>query len=99
MNEPQILNFPQPPVFTKRSWWRSLRWTVRESFYRLLQRLHVPGAIQDMRFHDVVSGQELEIRVGIFQTRMTINGRDYYFCRISGKLDGTGSGCLGEHVS
>jgi len=49
--------------------------------------------IASTTINDSFSGQRLEIKVGIIYTRISVNGRDYYFSRLSGKFDGTGSGC------
>lgn len=59
----------------------------------LLGRVRVPGVIASTTVNDSFSGQRLEIRVGTIYTRISVNGRDYYFGRLSGKFDGTGSGC------
>jgi hypothetical protein len=66
---------------------------LKEWFGRLLNRTGVPGAVQEAEIEDEVSGQVVHIRVGPVFTRISINGRDYYFHRLSGKFDGTGSGC------
>ncbi len=66
---------------------------ARELLGRLLNRLRVPGAVRDAHIKDALTGQEVEIRVGELFTRVSVNGRDYYFHRASGKFDGTGMGC------
>ena len=73
--------------------WSRLRQCFRECFNRLANRLGVPGGIQSMEINDDVSCQRLVIKVGLFFTCISINGRDYFFNRFSGKFDGTGSGC------
>lgn len=60
---------------------------------RILHAIGLPGAIRDHEFVDSATGQRIEIRVGDRFTRISINGRDYYFTRFRGRLDGTGSGC------
>ena len=60
---------------------------------KLLGRARLPGVIASTTINDSFSGQRLEIKVGIIYTRISVNGRDYYFSRLSGKFDGTGSGC------
>lgn len=57
---------------------------------RLLNRLGFPGAIRDTQFRDAATGDEIEIQVGELFTRLSVNRRDYYFRRISGKFDGSG---------
>jgi len=71
------------------------RWTVacgrmRAAFGRLLNVLRLPGAVRDLKVIDSVTGQQLEIRVEPLFTRISVDGRDYYFGRISGRFDGTG---------
>ena len=73
-----------PVVFTR----KPLRF--RRMIYTLLDKLNCPGVVRDFTFHDHVTDQRLEIEVGLFLTRISINGRDYYFERLSGKFDGTG---------
>ena len=60
---------------------------------RILNAMGAPGAIRSTELTDPLSGQKIEIRVGILFTRISINGRDYYFSRFRGRLDGTGCGC------
>lgn len=54
----------------------------------------IPGAIKSMQITDVLTDQHIEVRVGHLFVRLSVNGRDYYFDRITGKFDGTGTGCL-----
>ena len=65
----------------------------KECFYRLLDYLHFPAVVRNWNFEDELTGQTVELRIGLFFTRLRINGRDYYFRRLSGKFDGTGYGC------
>ena len=60
---------------------------------RLLLWLCAPGLIRDCEVEDSVSGCFVEVRVGVLFSRVSVNGRDFYFRRFSGKFDGTGSGC------
>lgn len=63
---------------------------ARETIHRLLNRLGVPGAIQPMQHRDALTGQRIDVHVGVLFTRITINGRDYYFDRVTGRFDGSG---------
>jgi hypothetical protein len=67
-----------------------LRGRVREAFCRLLNRWGVPGAIKPMDFQDAVTKQHISVQYGLFFMVLTIDGRDYYFDRITGRFDGTG---------
>jgi hypothetical protein len=58
----------------------------------LLKRLHIPGAIKDIDLQDSITGQKVSVQVSSLFVRLSVNGRDYYFDRLSGKFDGTGHG-------
>lgn len=77
------------------SWVGKLTWKIRVCFYSFLDFIHFPGIIKCFEHKDLVTGQQLKIHVGFFFVKITIDGRDYYFRRLSGKFDGTGSsiGC------
>ena len=62
----------------------------------IAQRAHLPGVVQPIELDDEASGNTLRITVSERFTRITVNGRDFYFRRISGRFDGTGSGTLGR---
>jgi len=66
---------------------------ARELLGRILNRLRIPGAVKDIYINDALTGQEIKIHVGVLITRLSVNGRDYFFHRLSGKLVGTGMGC------
>ena len=66
---------------------------TQELFGALLSAFRIPGAVRDVSLKDALTGQEVNIRVGTLFTRISINGRDYYFRRLTGKFDGTGMGC------
>ncbi len=67
---------------------------VRMALGRLAGRLSIPGSIRDTVIDDPVTGQQIEIRVSLLSVRLSVNGRDYYFGRFSGKLEGAGMGCV-----
>ena len=73
--------------------WDILKTRIATILFTALNRIGVPGAVQDIEIKDAVTGQEIQIKTGLFFTRITVNGRDYYFRRLSGKFDGTGTGC------
>lgn len=70
--------------------WRS---RVRSAVGRALNRAGVPGALVATTIEDELTGQRLDISVDPLFTRVSVNGRDYYFDRVTGRFDGTGSGC------
>lgn len=68
-----------------------LRGRFRQWLGRGLNRLGAPGAIRQMELKDQLTGQHLTVSVGELFVCMSVNGRDYYFDRLTGRFDGTGS--------
>lgn len=64
---------------------------MRELWGALLTHFGIPGAVRDIQILDALTGQEITVHVGDLFTRLSVNGRDYYFHRVSGKFDGAGS--------
>lgn len=58
-----------------------------------LDRCRLPGAIRPVRVEDPLTGQNLAVHVGTLFVRISVDGRDYYFDRLTGRFDGTGMGC------
>lgn len=58
-----------------------------------MDRFGVPGFIRDVELKDAVTGQHVKVKTGHLFTKISVDGRDYYFHRLSGRFDGTGSGC------
>ena len=75
------------------TWLDIQRSRLQMAFNKMLNKLGVPGAIKNGLIEDQLTGQTIRIQTGIFFTLVSINGRDYYFGRITGEFDGTGSGC------
>jgi len=93
-----ILNFPQSKsigtsTVSGANVLEILYGRVREGLGRILNFLRVPGRIKNLAVKDELTGQEIEVHVGVLFTRLTVNGRDYFFNRLTGKFDGTGIGC------
>jgi len=93
-----IINFPQSkqigaPAISGATTLDILSGRIREGLGRVLNFLRVPGRIKNLAVKDELTGQEIEIKVGVLFTRLTVNGRDYFFNRLTGKFDGTGMGC------
>lgn len=70
-----------------------LKSRLRQFAGKILGQANAPGLIAPTTISDSYSGQRIEVKVGIICTRISVNGRDYYFSRLSGKFNGTGSGC------
>lgn len=83
---------PHPVVFGATRF-QIFRWSLKERLCLLLDFLHVPGLVHSVEIHDELTGQHITIQTRHLFTRISINGRDYYFSRLSGRFDGTGSGC------
>jgi hypothetical protein len=64
---------------------------AREWLGRFAGRIGAPGAIKATEIHDPLTGQRITVTVGAFFVRLTVNGRDFYFDRLTGRFDGTGS--------
>ena len=64
---------------------------ARQWLGRALNKVRAPGAIREMEFKDKLTGQHLVVSVGELFVCISANGRDYYFDRITGRFDGTGS--------
>lgn len=95
-NSPQtVVRFPSERVpraavvgATRFQIWRG---RVREMFGRALNRVKIPGAVRDMSLTDELTGQDVSVTVGVLHVRISVDGRDYYFDRLTGHFDGTGS--------
>jgi hypothetical protein len=64
---------------------------VKVGLGRLLNKLGVPAAIQPMEITDEITKQHLAVAVDDLFVRVSVDGRDYYFDRLTGRFDGTGS--------
>lgn len=74
--------------------WDKLTGRLREWLGRFLNWSGTPGIVQPFDYHDLVTGNSIQIVVSPLFTRLSVNGRDYYFRRVSGQFDGTGMGCI-----
>jgi hypothetical protein len=84
--QPQVLRFPTERI--ARDIWKS---RIQESIGRILSLARAPGDIQDMHVTDPLTGHEVALSVGDFFVRLTVDGCDYYFDRLTGRFHGTGS--------
>ena len=64
---------------------------VKAGVGRLLNKMRVPAAIQPVEIVDKVTNQHVAVAVDELFVTVSVNGRDYYFDRITGRFDGTGS--------
>ena len=90
----RVLPFPSPTqdgIPSTR--WNRLFLRAQLWIGALAKRHHIPGIVQPVLVEDEVTGQRLAISVGPLLTCISVDGRDYYFDRFTGRFDGTGSGC------
>jgi len=66
---------------------------LRDVLGRTLNAIGAPGAIRPVALKDEVTGTDIQVSVSALFVRLSVNGRDYYFDRLSGRFDGTGMGC------
>ena len=66
---------------------------ARAWFGDLLNRLGYPGTIAEAHISDSLTGITIDIRLGRRFTCLSVNGRDFYFHRLTGQFDGTGYAC------
>jgi hypothetical protein len=64
---------------------------LRMGIGRMLNKLRVPAAIQPIDILDEFTEQHIAVNIDGLFVRVSIDGRDYYFDRITGRFDGTGS--------
>ena len=90
-----LVQFPNNPTCSVENASRLdiLKGRLRQFAGKILGRVRLPGLIASTTIYDSFTGQRLEVKVGVICTRISVNGRDYYFSRLSGRFDGTGSGC------
>jgi len=84
-----VVQFPRPAEMgaTRFVIWR---WRVRYWICRLVHWFGLPGMVRDFDTTDTVTGNRIRIMVRRTGTTLWINGREYHFDRLSGKLTGTG---------
>jgi len=91
----KIIAFPRSgggrPPASNASLLQILKARAKASAGALLNRIRVPGMIVPMEIVDSVTGQTINIIVNSRFTLVRVNDRDYYFDRLSGRFDGTGS--------
>lgn len=63
----------------------------REILGQIANRFGAPGAVRAVKIEDRASGQQITVEVGTVMVRWTVNGRDFYFDRLTGRYDGAGS--------
>lgn len=64
---------------------------VRAVIGRVLNKFGVPAVIQPMEVTDEITKQHVAVAVDDLFVRVSVGGRDYYFDRLTGRFDGTGS--------
>ena len=72
--------------------WQIAKGRLRLALGIVLNKLRAPGAIREVSHYDPVVESLIEVSVGPLFTRISVNGRDYYFDRVTGCFGGTGRG-------
>ena len=70
--------------------WQVASGRLREWIGNLANRLRVPAIVRPAVIEDEVTRQTIVIEPGHLVTRISVDGRDYYFGRFSGRFDGVG---------
>jgi hypothetical protein len=90
-----VLRFPTErtghPVREGANWIDLAKGRLRDWLGQGLNRIGAPGAIAPVEIQDHATGQQIAVAVGALFVRLTVNGRDFYFDRITGHHDGSGS--------
>ena len=87
------------PTYSPYTAHRRLKDWVQSLVFGLLGTLRFPGLIKPLVYKDAVTGDFLQIETRKRFTVLSVNGRDYYFRRWTGKFDGTGFGCASTQAS
>lgn len=93
-----ILTFPSRPAARSASRLQVVRGRAVELLGRLLNRLGCGGVVREVDLYDDVSARHLQVRLLPTFVVLSIDGRDYWFNRFTGRFDGTGSGCPSQLV-
>jgi hypothetical protein len=91
-NESHVVQLPHPAV-DGATWWQIWECRARMLLGQIANRLGFGGLVQPITMDDPVTGQHIEIRVSSLFTEISVDGRDYYFRRLTGRYDGAGMGC------
>lgn len=78
------------PARSEASAWQIARGRLREWLGRVADRMGIPGFVQRTVIEDELTGHTILIEPGRLFTRINVDGRDYYFRRLSGRFDGVG---------
>jgi len=90
----KILNLVRDrPLLSGATAWQIYRGRAKEKLAQLLDWLKIPARIRSVKIDDSLTGDSIEIKPSGLFTKLTVNGRDYYFDRFTGRFDGTGQGC------
>ena len=89
-----VITFPGGrPAVGGAGWWVRTKGRMRVGLGLALRRLGVAGMVGPVEVNDTATGQTIVVTIGTLYTRLSVNGRDYYFDRFTGRFDGTGQGC------
>jgi len=81
---------PGIPARSGATVWQIASGRLREWLGRVADRMGMPGFVRRTVIEDELTGQTVVIEPGRLFTRINVDGRDYYFRRLSGRFDGVG---------
>lgn len=87
---PSNRTYPATPRFGA-GWWSKQKAKLRVCVGNFLNRIGVAGAVQEDVIDDALTGNHVRVSIGSLFTVISVNGRDYYFDRLTGRFGGTGS--------
>lgn len=91
----QVVGFPSERVTRSAkggaTWGEVTRGRLRQYLGKLMNACGLPGSIQQMEFEDAAVGRHLAVSVDDLFVCVSVDGRDYYFDRVTGRFDGTGT--------
>ncbi len=89
MNIDRYFTGKHPPT-SGASWLDVAHVELKQFMGKLIGYLGVPGLVKPMKIHDTLTNTNIQVRVSGLFTVISIDGRDYYFKRLTGKYDGSG---------
>ncbi len=72
------------------SWLDVISSELKQELGKLLNVLGLPGLIKPLEIHDTLTNTYVQVRVSGFFTVISVDGRDFYFKRLTGEYDGSG---------
>ena len=65
--------------------------SLRNVYGRFLERIHAPAKIREFEYVDPVTNETIYLSTGARYSVLHVGGKQLFFCRTTGRFDGTGS--------